>query len=154
MRLTRARSFLATSLVVLAGAATTAIVIAAPASAKPAAPASSHQVVLVNCNSGKVKPALFAPGCMPSQEFFSHLSWTSWKSVAFGSGTFNLISCNPSCARGKFQKFPVLVVAWRAKAWPNHAGRQYFSRLTMIFTGKRPKSLHTASQTLTLSAHQ
>ncbi len=154
MRLTRARSFLTTSLVVLAGAATTAVVVAAPASAKPAAPASSHQVVLVNCNSGQVKPALFEPGCMPSQEFFSHLSWTSWKSTAFGSGTFDINSCNPNCAQGKLLKFGVLVVAWKALAWPHHAGRQYFSRMTVIFTGKHPKSVHTPAQTLTLSAHQ
>lgn len=156
MRLTRARSFIAASLVVLAGTASTVFLAAGPASARPATPIStaSSQVVLVNCNSGVVKPRLFEPGCMPSQEFFSKLKWTSWASNAFGSGIFDINSCNPNCAQGKLLKFPVLVVAWKAQAWPNHAGRKYFSRLTVIFTSKRPKSTHTPSITLTLSAHQ
>lgn len=157
MRLTRARSFLAASLVLAAGTATTAVLVAGPASARPAAPvgaASSSQVVLVNCNNGVVKPALFEPGCMPSSEFFSKLSWTSWASNAFGSGTFDINSCDPSCAGGKLLKFPVLVVAWKAQAWPHHANRKYFSRLTVIFTGKLPKGQHGATTTLTLSAKQ
>jgi hypothetical protein len=152
MRLTRARSFLATGLVVLAGTATAAVLVAGPASAKPAAPASSHQVVLVNCGTGQVKPAIIEPGCMASQQFFSGLSWSIWKSTAYGSGTFKVNNCNPSCAGGKFVKFPVLVVLWRPQARPRHAGQQYFSRLTMIFTGKRPASVHTPSTTLNLSA--
>ncbi|HEX3493010.1 MAG TPA: hypothetical protein VHU92_26975, partial [Streptosporangiaceae bacterium] len=33
---------------------------------------------------------------------------------------------------------PVLVTAWRAEPGPGHAGQHYFSRLTEIYTGKRP----------------
>jgi hypothetical protein len=150
MRLTPARAFLAAGLAAATSVATAAVLIAVPASAKPA---STRPVVLVNpCppGQGQVKPSTYDIGCMASQEFISGLSWTSWKSVAFGSGTLKVNNCNPSCAMGKYAKFPILVVLWRAKPWPNHAGRQYFSRLTWIFTGKRPSVVHVAAQTFTL----
>lgn len=150
MRLTRARSLLAAGVVAATSVATAAVLIAGPASAKPAAPASSRPVVLVNpctTNQGLVKPTTYNIGCMASQEFISGLSWTSWKSTAFGSGTLKV---NSGGAMGKYVKFPILVVLWRAKPWPHHAGRQYFSRLTWIFTGKRPSVVHVAAQTFTL----
>ncbi|HWF81067.1 MAG TPA: hypothetical protein VN695_10825 [Streptosporangiaceae bacterium] len=153
MRLTRARSFMAAGVVAATSLATVAVLIAGPASAKPAAPASSRPVVLVNpCNTnqGLVKPSTYDNGCMPSQEFVSGLSWTSWTSTAFGSGTLKVNNCNPSCAMGRYIKFPILVVLWRSQPWPHHAGRKYFSRLTWIFTGKRPSGVHTAAQTFTL----
>jgi hypothetical protein len=153
MRLTRARSLLAAGLVAATSVATAAVLIAGPASAKPAAPSSPPHVVLVNpCNTnhGLFKPSTYDIGCMASQEFVSGLSWTSWKSVAFGSGTLKVNNCNPSCAMGTYVKFPILVVLWRAKPWPHHPGRQYFSRLTWIFTGKRPSVVHTAAQTFSL----
>jgi hypothetical protein len=153
MRLTRARSVVTAGLVVAASIATAAVLVTVPASAKPAAPASPRLVVLINpCNKsqGQVKPSTYDIGCMASQEFISGLSWTSWKSTAFGSGTLKVNNCTPSCAMGKYVKFPILVVLWRAQPWPHHAGRQYFSRLTWIFTGKRPSVVHVAAQTFNL----
>lgn len=153
MRLTRARSFLAAGLVTATSVATAAALIAVPASATPAAPSSQRAVVLVNpCppGQGQVRPSTYDIGCMPSQQFVSGLTWTSWKSVAFGSGTLKRNDCNPSCAMGRYTKFPILVVLWRARPWPHHAGRQYFSRLTWIFTGKRPSVVHVAAQTFNL----
>lgn len=150
MRLTRARTFLAAGLVAGTSVVTAAVLIAGPASAKPAAPSSPRPVVLVNpCDThqGQVKPSTYDIGCMASQEFISGLSWTSWQSTAFGSGTLKV---NSGGATGKYVKFPILVVLWRAKPWPNHAGRQYFSRLTWIFTGKRPSVVHVAAQTFNL----
>lgn len=38
---------------------------------------------------------------------------------------------------------------WRARPWPQQAGRAYFTRLTWIFTGKRPEHA-LAAQTFTL----
>ena len=150
MRLTRARSLLAAGLVATTSMATAAVLIAGPASAKPAASSSPNPVVLVNpCNTsqGLVKPSTYDIGCMASQELVVGLNWTSWKSVAFGSGTLKV---NSGGATGHYVKFPILVVLWRARPWPHHAGRQYFSRLTWIFTGKRPSVVHTAAQTFSL----
>jgi len=155
MRFTRTRTVVTAGVAALAGAATAAaILVAVPASARPAAPSSSQPVVLVQCNgTGVVKPTTYDPPfCMSSSQFISGLKWTSWKSNAFGSGTFKLNNCNPSCAGGKYVSYPILVVLWGAKSWPHHSGRQYFSRLTWIFTGKHPQGIKTAAQTFSLSA--
>jgi hypothetical protein len=155
MRVTRARSWITAGVAVAASAATAAVVAAVPASATPAAPPAPRPVVLINpCNTGQglVKPSTYDIGCMASQQFVTGLSWTSWKSAAFGSGTLKVNNCTPSCAMGKYVKFPILVVLWRARPWPHHPGREYFSRLTWIFTGKRPSVVHVAAQTFSLPA--
>jgi hypothetical protein len=146
MRFTRTRVMLVAGAMALAGTASATLVAAGPASA------GSSQVVLVACNGhGQVRPARFDNiGCMPSQEFLAGLRWTSWRSVAFGHGNLEVNNCTPNCAQGKFIKFPILAVLWRARPWPRHAGRDYFSRLTWIFTGKRPTRHARTSQTFTL----
>jgi hypothetical protein len=146
MRLARTRILLAAG--VLAAAATgTAAVLAGGAAASTA----SSSVVLVQCNGhGQVKPGKTdQPGCMPSQEFFTGLKWTSWKSVGYGSGTLKVNNCIPTCAHGKFISYPILTVLWRAEPRPGHAGQEYFSRLTFIFTGKR-SNRGPAARTYTL----
>ena len=71
--------------------------------------------------------------------------------MAFGSGVLKVNDCTPTCAQGTYIKYPILVVLWRARPWPRHSGREYFSRLTWIFTAQRPG--HTpAAQTFTLPA--
>ena len=132
MRLTRVRVILVAALMALAGTTTAAVLVAGPASA------SSSQVVVVNCGHGQVRPAQYDIGCMASQEYLAQLRWTSWRSVAFGGGILKVNNCTPSCAQGTYIKYPVLTVLWRARPWPHHAGGRYFSRLTIIFTGKRP----------------
>ena len=151
MRLMTVRAGIVAGLATLAGAATAIVLVAGSASAGAAAPASSRPVVLVNCNgSGLVKPATYDVFCNPSQEVVSGLTWTSWKSTAYGSGTLKVNNCNPNCATGHFVKYPILVVLWRAAPWPHHAGGQYFSRLTWIFTAKRPPGAHETAQTFKL----
>ena len=151
----RPRMMLAGGLMAVTTAAAS-IAAAGPASAASAAsaPASaaSRPVVLVNCTgAGQVEPASYDIGCMPSSELVAGLKWTSWRSAAFGSGVLKVNDCTPTCAQGTYVKYPILVVLWRARPWPAHAGREYFSRLTWIFTGHRPG--HTpAAQTFTLPA--
>ena len=145
MRLIRARMMLAGGLMAVA-AATSGVVLAGPASA------GSSQVVLVNCNgAGPVRPAGYDIGCMPSNELVTGLTWTSWRSVAFGSGMLKVNDCTPTCAQGTYVKYPILAVLWRAKPWPRHPGQEYFSRLTWIFTAQRPGHA-PAAQTFALPA--
>ena len=69
MRRNTVRACFAGGVATLAGAATAIVMVAGPASAGAAAPASSKPVVLVNCNGGGlVKPGTYDVGCMPSQE--------------------------------------------------------------------------------------
>ncbi len=132
MRLIRARVLLAGGLMAVSATAA-GVVLAGPASA------ASSPVVLVNCKgAGQVRPAGYDIGCMPSSELVTRLTWTSWRSVAFGSGVLEVNNCTPTCAQGRYVKYPILVALWRAEPWPKHAGRAYFSRLTWIFTGKPP----------------
>src|SRR5215472_15091361 len=139
MRFSRVKVALAAAGLTASGAVAGMVVAASPASAGAAraqAPAST-QVVLVNQCTGKgqVRPRSFDPGCMPSNSFITHMSWTSWGSVAFGHATFKINNCTPTCAQGKFVSNPILTVLWRARPWPKHTGREYFTRLTVIFTG-------------------
>jgi len=144
MRLIRARMMLAGGL--MAVAAASGVVLAGPASA------GSSQAVLVNCNGvGQVRPAGYDIGCMPSNELVTGLTWTSWRSVAFGSGMLKVNDCTPTCAQGTYVKYPILAVLWRAKPWPRHPGQEYFSRLTWIFTAQRPGHA-PAAQTFVLPA--
>ena len=146
MKLTRARALLGAGLIAAAGATSAIVLTAGPAAA------ASSPVVLVNCaGHGKVRPAVYDISCMPSSEYVAGLTWTSWRSVAFGSGTLKVNDCTPTCAQGKYISYPILTVLWRAEAWPHHPGRDYFTRLTWIFTGKRPAHV-PVSQTFTLPA--
>ena len=132
MRFIRGRVMLAGGLMAVAAAAS-GLVLAGPASAAPT------QVVLVDCHgAGQVRPAEYDTGCMPSNELVAGLTWTSWHSVAFGSGILKVNDCTPTCAQGKYVRYPILVVLWRAQPWPKHVGQDYFSRLTWIFTAQRP----------------
>ena len=157
MRLTRNRIFLAVGALAMAGtaAATASLAVAGTASATPVA-ARASQVVLIGCSNNKaqVRPATIGlPGCMPANEFVGGMKWTSWTSTAFGAGTLKLNSCTPNCAKGKYINYPILMVLWRAEPWPGHSGGRYFSRMTWIYTGKRPPGSHIAAPTFNLSPH-
>jgi hypothetical protein len=51
------------------------------------------------------------------------LTWTSWRSDAFGRGVLKVNDCTPTCAQGRYVKYPILVVLWRPRPWPGHPGR-------------------------------
>jgi len=143
MRPIRTRTMLAGGLMAIATAAA-AVTTAGPASAASGSvssvSAASGPVVLVSCaGAGQVRPARYdGPGCMPANELVAGLTWTSWRSAAFGSGVLKVNNCTPTCAQGSYVKYPVLVVLWRPRSWPGHPGREYFSRLTWIFTAHHP----------------
>ncbi len=93
---------------------------------------------------------------MESNAYIPKLKWTSWTSSAFGTGVYatRRSACTPSssCGPSKFTRYPILIVLWKAAAWPERAGRDYFSRMTIIFTGsgKRAPKHVSPVQTYTL----
>ena len=118
---------------------------ASPA-ARPAGPAvvaAKHPAgspVVIDCNRAQVRPSEFVLACADHGDFLSRLQWVSWASAAFGTGTEWIHDCLPSCVSNRtFHTFPVLVVLWRPEPWPGHRGRSYFTRLTEIYTGQRPR---------------
>jgi hypothetical protein len=154
MRLTRLHVVLAAGVVAVSGSIAGAAMGSAQASPNAAAP----HVVLVNQCSGKgqVRPLgnVPLPGCMTSSELIGRVKWTSWASSAFGSGDLEVNNCTPSskCGPSKFTKYPVLIVLWRPEKWAGKKGDDYFSRMTWIFTGKRPKHAPVTQTTVWLPA--
>ena len=149
MRLSRARVLLTVAAMAAVGTVAGSVLAALPAAAGPAATI----YVLVNQCTGKGQvrpgPNIPLPECMPSNELIGHATWTSWGSVAFGSGDLEVNNCTPSasCGPSKFTKYPILIVAWRSQPWRGAAGDDYFSRVTLIYTGKRPQ--RAVTQTIT-----
>jgi hypothetical protein len=97
---------------------------------------AAYPVVLVNCGTAQVRPGSFTLACADYGDYLTHLHWVSWGQVAFGTGTEHVNDCHPACYQGKFYSYPILVTVWRAAARPGHKGRLYFSRMTVIRTGR------------------
>jgi len=122
-----------------------AIAVAVPAlAAGRARPASgtaapvSVPVVITCALQPQVRPSRYVLACGDAGALIIRLNWASWgSSAAFAAGVYSLNSCNPTCMARHFVNFPMLAALWRAAPWPGHAGRRYFSRLTLIFTGNR-----------------
>jgi hypothetical protein len=59
-------------------------------------------------------------------ELLTGLRWTSWRPAAFGRGVLKVDDCIPTCAQGRYVRYPVLTALWRARPWPRHPGRGVF----------------------------
>jgi len=126
------------ALALTASAASVAVLAsAAPAQARAAAPRGD---VIVNCaGRAQVRPSTYVLTCADGNDYLAGLRWVSWAGgAAFARGTEHVNDCIPNCAQGPFHAYPVLVTTWRAESRPGHAGQRYFSRLTEIYTGRRP----------------
>ena len=146
MRLTRMRITVTAGLLAASGTLAATAVAVAPASA------GATTVVMVNCaGQGQIRPGGYDIGCT-ANEMLATLHWQTWSGTAYGNGVLKVDDCTPTCAQGKYIKYPVLTVLWRPKAWAGHAGHRYFTRVTWIFTGKRPGNAR-AAQTLSLRAY-
>ena len=128
-------------------AAITALAASGTGLAATAAPAA-RPVVVVNCGKAQVEPSQFVLACADGNAYLKGLHWVSWRTVAFGSGTEAVNDCTPTCVGGKFYSYPVLITVWRPEARPGHHGQQFFSRLTVIHTGKLSRP-HAATLPLT-----
>jgi hypothetical protein len=120
---------------VAAAAALAAVAASGVGLASTRAPAPGS-VVIVDCHGARVKPGSVNHLCGDNSDYLSGLRWTSWKNVAYGSGTEHVNDCTPTCAAGTVYAYPVLLTAWRAEPRPGHPGQRYFSRLTEIHTGR------------------
>jgi len=112
-----------------------AAVFAAAAGSATAAPAARPVVIVTCAGKAVVRPSSYVLACADADTYLSRLHWPTWTGVAFGIGILRIDACFPSCAAGKYYSFPVLVNLWRARLWPGHGGRLYFSRLTLVQTG-------------------
>jgi hypothetical protein len=144
----------ALGIAVAASAAIAAFAAVGTGLAATTGPASSS-VVLVNCGAAQVKPSAFTLACADGGAGLTKLRWVSWKDgEAFATGTEYIKDCYPSCvSNGTFYTYPVLITVWRAAARPGHRGQDYFTRMTIIHTGRlsRPHGKLPLTQTYDLS---
>jgi hypothetical protein len=101
-----------------------------------AASVASESAVMVNCaNQRQVRPAQFVLACADGNAYLSGLHWSTWRSSAYGTGTWRINDCTPSCAGGTFRSFSALVTLWRPEALPRHRGVRYYSKITIVLPG-------------------
>lgn len=88
-------------------------------------------------DEGLYEPATIQLTCGDGTVVANGLTWSQWGAVtAAGHGTVNEVSCIPNCAEGKDADYPVDVALTRPVKAKD--GKDYFVRITLTFTGKRP----------------
>ncbi|HET7051648.1 MAG TPA: hypothetical protein VFI54_25485 [Solirubrobacteraceae bacterium] len=96
-------------------------------------------VFAINCLQEQFKPKQITVACGDGAVRVSKLKWTSWSSSqATASGVYKVDTCNPDCASGRTQSFPVKITLSRPKSCPGHKHKA-FGRLSYAFGAKHPK---------------
>ena len=116
---------------------------ASPGSAPAATRLFTERTVVINClGRTEVRPGSFTLACADGNDYLTGLSWTSWTPrLASGYGTQVVNDCLPYCAAGHFHSYPVLVVLWGRAALRGNPGTLRYTKITLIYTGARPKVL-------------
>jgi hypothetical protein len=112
---------------------------------------AASQTMIITClQKGQIRPSSYMIACGDGSQYLAKLRWASWtRDVASGTGEYSFNTCTPSCAQGKYITSKVLAVLWHTTAVPHHTGMRAFTRLTIIYTGKRPAhSAQSFTQTL------
>jgi hypothetical protein len=116
----------------------------------------SERTVVVSCQGQpEVQPGAFTLACADGNDYLTGLSWTNWSPrLASGYGTQVENDCTPYCAAGHFHRYPVLVVLWGSAAVQNSPGTLRYAKITLIYTGIRPKVFngYPGTQTISLSS--
>jgi hypothetical protein len=98
----------------------------------------SDVLIIDNCsNEGRFEPAAIILTCGDGTATANGLSWSQWDSTtAVAHGTVNQVSCVPDCANGQDVAYTAtLTLSEPVKA---SSGKQYFTRITVYYPGKRP----------------
>ena len=75
-----------------------------PVSSANKAPVPS---VLTCAGKTTIKPSSYVLACADANTYFNSIDWTSWTAhSAAGTATFVQNNCTPTCAAGKFLKYP------------------------------------------------
>jgi hypothetical protein len=117
-----------------------------PSASSPASVASS--TVWFDCtHHGQVEPSDYILTCADAGSVLEHLTWKSWTAQqAVATGVHELNNCTPNCAEGKFIGYPVVVTLWRSEPASGQPGEQYFTRITVRYTGPRPPAYTSNGQ--------
>lgn len=102
------------------------------------------EIALPNC-VGKpvVRPKKVIFACADGGFLASGLAWTGWgERFAAADGAAFLNDCKPSCVRGTFHRYRVVLLASGRQRCPN--GQPAYRRITWAFVGRAPSSATTA----------
>ena len=103
----------------------------------------SERTVVISClGRPEARARSFTLACADGNDYLTGLSWTSWTPrLASGYGTQVVNDGLPYCAVGHFHGYPVLVVLWGSAALRGNPGTLRYTKITLIYTGARPKVL-------------
>lgn len=128
----------------------------APAAAGThAAAANAPRYVVLDCNfKPVVAPSTFVITCADAGIGVRDLHWTSWTpKLASGHGTFWENDCTPNCAEGHFHYYPSLEVLWGSATVKGHPADRRYTRLTVIFTGKKRPPVYVMKNGQLVATH-
>ncbi len=135
--------------VIFAGAGFLAVGGGTAALASSGMPAASYTVakatagpakyVVLNCAfKAVVRPGTYTIACADAGTGLQDLHWTSWTPhLASAYGIFWENDCRPNCAEGHIRYYQSREVLWGSASVKGHPGWRRYTRLTVIFTGKR-----------------
>jgi hypothetical protein len=100
---------------------------------------AASPVKITNCFKASSRPKQLILTCGDANTALSKLSWSSFGGAsASATGTFEMNTCNPNCASGKFVKYPVKVKASATRTCKG--GLRVYNKLTLQFTARKPPS--------------
>ena len=127
-----------------------AAAIAIAAFAMSASAASTLKIT--NCNKTASAPKLLTLTCGDGNTVLKGLSLDELRQAsATAKGTFVIDLCEPNCAEGKNVSYPVNVKTTGAKKCK---GTSVYSKLTLTFTGRKPKSANDSQDFGRLAARR
>jgi hypothetical protein len=103
---------------------------------------ASSPLKITNCNTASSRPKSLTLACGDGNTVLKGLSWSSFGgSSAQAKGTFVINLCEPNCAAGKDASYPVTAKASGQRSCKK--GLRVYSKLTLQFTGRAPKSANS-----------
>lgn len=101
--------------------------------------------VLVDCaGKGVAKPSTITISCADAGVAITKITWSSWKqSAAQGKGTLTVNTCEPTCAAGNIESFPVRISLGGLASAPGKP--DVFSAINLTFAKGGPAMLNAGT---------
>jgi len=117
--------------------------------------AAAAKYVVVDCSSNPVvMPSTYVIACADAGMGVQNLRWTSWTpKLASGYGTFWENDCTPNCAEGHIHYYRSLEVLWGSATVTGHPADRRYTKLTVIFTGKKRPPVYVQKNGKTVATY-
>ena len=117
--------------------------------------AAAAKYVVVDCSSNPVvMPSTYVIACADAGMGVQNLRWTSWTpKLASGYGTFWENDCTPNCAEGHIHYDRSLEVLWGSATVTGHPADRRYTKLTVIFTGKKRPPVYVQKNGKTVATY-